>query len=347
MAGYVDVGPEIMGHAEQIVKNTIGTKTKLKGFEWSDGGGLFTKVFKLDTTDGCYILKIERDKIFFATRKDQIENEVLGNQIFQKAGISCANILAYDLTKNDIGAKYVFTEHINNDMEDWPLWGKTEDLDDATKTEITRQFTEAMLKMRAMTNTHFGSLSQFGALGWHETYDGYYRSTLNLLIEDSEHCGVFTNEELDIVKEAAEKPLAYSKKYIPTFVHGDFGYHNTIWGNIGGGENRVYVYDFGNAYYGLPYLEEMINKIHGKDVDMVADMDLDRHLYENSLIYDFEKMFWAVTERLTEDYTYGRDWMIAHIEAAKKDTSRTHITDFVDSCRKVLNGLEGGRGHSI
>jgi len=282
---------------------------------------------------------MECDRIFFATRKDQIENEVHGNEIFQKAHIPCANILAYDFTKNEIGARYIFSEHIKNDMEDWPLWGNTDGLDETTKEEITRQFKEAILKMRTMTTSHFGSISPSGTLGRHESYGGYYRSTLNLLIEDSENCGVFDGEELAIVKQAVAEPLLYSKKYVPTFVHGDFAYHNTIWGNTGGGENKLYVYDFGNAYFGLPYLEEIINKIHGKDADIIGEMGLDRHLYENNLIGDFERMFWTVTEKLTEDYAYMRDWMISGIEAAKKDTSRKHITDFVDKCRNIFGRI--------
>ena len=88
-----------MGYAQQIVKNTIGTQAKVNGFEWSDGGGLFNKVFKVNTTDGNFILKMECDKIFFATCKDQIENEVLGNAIFQKAGFRAPTYLRMILTK--------------------------------------------------------------------------------------------------------------------------------------------------------------------------------------------------------------------------------------------------------
>ena len=312
--------PEMI-YAQQIVKNTIGTQAKVKGFEWSDGGGLFNKVFKVNTTDGNYILKIERDKIFFATRKDQIENEVLGNELFQKARISCPNILAFDFTKNDIGARYIFTEHIINNIGDSPLLGKLDDFDEATKAEIKRQFMTAVEKMRGITRSHFGSLSQSGTLGRHETYDGYYHSTLNLLIKESEELGLFTDEELDTIKKAAEKPLVYSKKYTPTFNHGDIGLHNAIWGNINNGGDKLYIFDFGNAYFGLPYYEEHICRLHGDNVDIVEIMDLDRNLYDNFLIGNFERMFWTVTECLT----------------SKKDSSRTHITDFVNKCSNYLD----------
>lgn len=335
----INVEPEITGYAEQIVKNIFDTQAKVNGFEWASGG-LFNKVFKVNTTEGNFILKMECDKIFFATRKEQIENEVLGNEIFQKAGIPCANILAYDFTKNDIGARYVFMEHIRDEIEDSCLWGRLDDFDGITKAEIIQQYKAAVIKLRDMTYSHFGSVSPSGVLGRHETYDGYYHSTLNLLIKDSEALGVFTAEELDIVKKAAEKPLTYSKKYTPTFVHGDIGYHNAIWGSVHGGENKLYIFDFGNAYYGLPYLEEWILKIHGDsvdNVDIIEAMDLDRHLYENNLIGSFERMFWRVTEYFTEDYAYCREWMISSIEAAKNDTSRTHITDFVNKCREVLS----------
>ena len=306
-----NIAREIWEYTQQIVKNTLGTQVKVKEFEWA-AGGLFNKVFKVNTTDGNFVLKVECDKIFFATRKDQIENEVIGNALFKKAGIPCANVLAYDYTKKDVGVRYVFMEWIKNDMKDWPIGG-LEHFDEPIKSEIERQVKAIREKEQSITNSHFGSLSQFGTLGWHETYDGYYHSTLNLLIKDSEEYGVFTDEELAIVKKASEKPLVYSKKYIPTFDHGDMGYHNMIWG-----KNKVYVYDFGNAYFGLPYSEENISE------------------FENNLIGDFERMFWRESERLTEDYAYMRDWMIPGVEAAKKDASRNHIIDFLDKCRDLL-----------
>ena len=326
----INIAPEILAFAQQIVKNAIGTNVKVNGFEWSDGGGLFCKVFKINTTDGNFILKAERDKVFFATRKNQIENEVLGNELFQKAGISCPNIFAYDFTKNnDMKARYIFTECLN------PDWLNFDDIDEATKSEITRQFLTAVEKMRTITCSHFGSVSPSGILGRHETYDGYYHSTLNLLMNESEELGLFTDEELAIVKKAAEKPLVYSKKYTPTFNHGDIGYHNAIWGNVNGGENKLYIFDFGNAYYGLPYYEEHICKTHVENVDIVKIMGLDRNLYDNFLIGYFEKMFWTVTQRLTEDYIYGR--MVEWTESVKKETSRNHITEFVDKCREIIS----------
>ena len=338
-----NIAPEIWEYTRQIVKNTLGTQVKLNGFEWSNGGGLFCKVFKINTNTGDFILKVERDKIFFATRKDQIENEVFGNAIFRKAGIACPDILAYDFTKNDTGVRYVFMEHITNKTEDWPLVGeKFDELDEKIKSKIRQQVKTIIEKEKSITNSHFGSLSPSGTIGRHETYDKYYHSALDLLIQDSEEYNIFTSEELDTVKQAAAKKLVYSKKYIPAFVHGDLGYHNLIWGNINGGENKVYVIDFGNAYFGLPYITE-IHGIREEGADIIDIMGLDRDLYENNLISSFEGMFWTVTQQLTEDYEYGRmaDW----IKSIKNENpnnpnnlnnSRTHITDFVDKCRKIL-----------
>ena len=50
----------------------------------------------------------------------------------------------------------------------------------------------------------------------------------------------------------------------------------------------------------------------------------------------FEGMLWTKTERLTEDYAHIRKWMIPGIEAAKKDTSRRHVIDFVEMCRLAV-----------
>ena len=314
----------------------FGERAKVNSFEWSTGG-LFNKIFKINTTEGDFILKMECDEIFFATRKEQIENEVYGNELFRRFGIPCPKILAHEFTKNGVGTRYVFMEHIKNEGNDCPLHGTIDRFDESIKAEIERQFLAVFVKMREMTSTQFGGVSPTSILGRHEGYDGFYRSTLNLLIKDSENCGVFTGEELDIVKKAAEKPLVYEKKYVPTFVHGDLGYHNAIWGSTNGGGDHLYIFDFGNAFYGLPYFEEHICKVHGADADIVETIGLDRNLYDfdENLIIHFERMFWRVSEQLTNDYAYGR--MADGIEAAKKDTSRAHITDFVDRCRKLLS----------
>jgi hypothetical protein len=77
--------------------------------------------------------------------------------------------------------------------------------------------------------------------------------------------------------------------------------------------------------------------MHGQDVDLISDMDLDESLYcfEDNLIFAFDKMFWTVTEQLTKDYAYG--WHVDNINNTKKaEKSRNHITEFVDKCRAVL-----------
>ena len=153
---------EIHGYAQQIVKNTFGSQAEIKGFEWA-AGGLYCKVFKINTTYGDFILKMECDKIFFAIRKDQIENDVIGHSIFQKAGIPCADILAYDFTKKDIGVKYVLMEYIN-DTHFFDDGNVRRSFDEMTKEEIYRQYKMIIEKLRTITNSHFGSLSQSGML---------------------------------------------------------------------------------------------------------------------------------------------------------------------------------------
>ena len=158
------------------------------------------------------------------------------------------------------------------------------------------------------------------------------------MIKESEDYGLFTDEELDIVKRAAKKPLKYSKKYTPTFVHYDLRLHNMIWGNTKDSENKVYVIDFGSAFYGLPYCEEIMYGIHGKDIDIVNDMGLDKDIYDfnNNLVFGFDRIIQIVTARLTEDYAYS--WHAENIIKAKKDTSRNHIDDYVNKCRATLEG---------
>ncbi len=328
------ISPEILGYAQQIVNKTIGAKTKVNSFGWSEGG-LFNKVFKVDTTDGDFVLKIECDTIFFSTRKEQIENEVLGNELFKKAGIPTASILAYDYTKADIGVRYVFSEYISEDL----LFIAINNLDSEKRLQIQRQVTEIFNKMKGITSGCFGSISPNGILGQHKTWGGYNRYLFNLLIKDGEECGTFTEEEIAILKETADKAFNFKDSISPSFVHGDLGSHNALLRKVNG-QDVVYIIDFGNAYYGLPRFDEYMIRKHGDfgfaGYDITDDMGDTKDLYNQNLCVDFERMFWRETERLTQDYAYCRDWMIPSIEAAKADTSREHIIEFINKCRKIL-----------
>ncbi len=326
------VAPEIPEYAGYIVKKSLGARVKANSVEWS-AGGLFNKVYDVHTTEGSFMLKIECDRIFFSTRQEQIKNEVAGRELFKAAGIPCAPVLAYDVTKNDIGAKYVFYERISNDI----LWLEFDLYDDATKSEIQRQEKEIFAKMRTITGTHFGSLTPSGILGRHETWGEYSRYVFELLIRDGERIGMFTDDEIAVLTETAKKAFSYASREntAPSFVHGDFGRHNTIWGHLRGKHDTLHVIDFGNAYFGLPRFDEyMTRKLGGLDVTGY-ESDAVGLLYKNSFISDFERVWWRETQRLTEDYMHCLDFMTAGIEAAKKDTSRAHITAFVDQCRKA------------
>jgi len=330
------LAPEIPGYAQSILKSTFGANAEVQSFRWSDGGGLYNKVYCIDTSEGSFILKIECGRIFPSTRKGQIENEVEGSRLFAKAGIPCPPVIAHDFTGQEIGVRYILTECLS---DDWPVMARFDGMDDAGKAEVTRQALEIYARMSAITNTHFGSLLPDGPLGRQRTWDKCYRAWFDLLVNDSVRIGLFTDEELAIVKAAAAKPLVYSNTYTPTFEHGDLGPHNMIWGHVTGGENALYVYDFGNSSYGLPHLDEYMVRRGGlfgfPPCDVVEERNLDKHLYDN-LLHDFEGMLWKEAEKLTEDYAHMRPWMIANIEASKKDTSRGHVTAFAEKCKAIL-----------
>ena len=79
------IAPEIPGYAQKIIKSAIGTRAEIQSFRWADGGGLYNKVYCLDTNEGSFIIKIERDRIFPSTRKGQIENEEKGSRLLKQA----------------------------------------------------------------------------------------------------------------------------------------------------------------------------------------------------------------------------------------------------------------------
>ena len=317
------VAPEIPGYAKSIVKKTLGTKTELQSVEWT-AGGLFNKVFYVHTSEGCFILKIECEKIFPSTRMGQMENEVDGIRLFTQAGIPCPKVLAHDFTGNDIGVRYIFTERVSGDI----VLADIGQMDADTKAEVEHQSSEICTRMKTITNTHFGSLTQAGSLGWHKTWSECYRAWFDLLINDGVGIGLFTNDELAIIRAAAEKPLALSQSHTPTFEHGDLGWHNMIWGQTGNGSDALYVIDFGNARYLPPHLTMWGYPPHKVPNAQILDKDVNL-----LLLYDFEmNVMWKEMQKLTNDYAHCMNWMSASIEEAKKDKSRGHITAFVERC---------------
>ena len=323
------IAPEIPGYAASVVKAALGTKAAIKSVEWT-AGGLYNKVFYVYTCEGCFILKIECDKIFPSIRIGQMENEVKGSCLVKQAGLPCAQILAHDFSGNDIGVRYVFMERISGDI----VWGDWDGMDDETQTEVRRQSDDLCARLLKITNSHFGSLTSTGPLGWHKTWDDCYRAWFNLLIGDSEKIGLFTGDELTIVKAAADKPLKPSKIYLPTFDHGDFGWHNMIWGSIANEPPRLHVIDFGNARFIVPQLTG-----DKPPHEMPNAQQLDKG-YNLLLLYAFEMgVMWKEMAKMTSDYAHCTDGLTAYIEDAKKDTSRTHITEFVKKCEDRLHDV--------
>jgi len=318
------VAPEILGYAKSVIKKNLGANVTLQSVEWT-GGGLYNKVFYIHTSEGCFILKIECEKIFPSTRTGQIENEVEGIRLFTEAGIPCPKVLAHDFTGDDIGVRYIFTERISGDI----VLADMAEMDDATKNKIEYQSNEIYARMKTITNTHFGSLTPSGPLGWHKTWDECYRTWLNLLISDAESINLFTNEELAIVRATAKKPFDSSQVDVPTFEHGDLGWHNMIWGSIGNGLDALHVIDFGNARFVPPHLSVWGYPPHEVPNAQILDKNINL-----LLLYDFEmNVMWKEMQKLTKDYAHCLDWMTARIEETKKDTSRDHITSFVEKCR--------------
>ena len=228
MADYI--GSEIMDCVRRFVKENVGTQTEILsiGQSW---GGIYNKLFVIQTTEGNFNMKSERKTIFPSTRAGQIENEVEGSRLFKQADIPSTNILAHDLThKNEMGVPYIVYKPIGGDNM-WELLSYP--MDETIKSESIRQVRDIYAQMSAIKNTHFGSLSPNGLVGWHETWAAYYRTAFNILIQDCINIDLFTDEELAIVNTAASHIPANSDNYLPVFQHGDFGSHNFIINVIG------------------------------------------------------------------------------------------------------------------
>ena len=330
------IAPEVTDCVRRIVKETIGTQTEVLsvGQSW---GGIYNKLFVIETSERNFNMKAERKKIFPSTRTGQIENEVEGSRLFKQAKIRSTNIAAYDLTRdNEMGVPYIVYEPIDGDNM-WELLNYP--MDETIKSEAIRQVRDIYARMSAITNTHFGSLSPTGLVGWHETWADYYGAAFNMLIQDCIGINLFTEEELAIVKTAVSYIPVNSENYRPAFQHGDFASQNFIWGHVCGEPKALYVIDFGNALWGIPHYDEYKMRqdsgFGGFTNDVTTLRNIDERLYDN-LLAEFQKMLWKESEKLAEDYAGCYPWFITSIEVAKQDTSRDHVLKFVAKCREAV-----------
>ena len=118
----------------------------------------------------------------------------------------------------------------------------------------------------------------------------------------------------------------------PIYEHGDFGWHNLIWGHIHNESDKLYVIDFGNVKFLPPHLT--VFGCNPFEVPNAQELDKGINLL---LLYDFEMgVMWKEMQKITEDYAHCLTWMDESIKSAKKDTSRNHITDFAEKCRKLI-----------
>lgn len=331
------ISPEVYDQASQVLRKTFGTSADVTSVEWT-GGGLFNKVYYIGSNKGSYILKIECNDIFISTRKDQIKNEVYGSELVKKAGIPCAAVLAHNFDKNDIGARYILTERISNDI----LWCNWFNYTDDQKERIKQETKEILSRINSITSSYFGSVCPNGLIGRHAAWNDCFRAILKLLVGDCEKLSLLTGEELDTVNKACASLTGKSLcTYTPTFNHNDFGRHNTIWGSIGGSHESVHIIDFGNAFFGLPYIDEYFVYRSG-DFDflpcnILVEKNIELYDYEKWLfICEFEKMLWTASEKLTNDYAHCTDGLTWSIEKSKADNSRSYILEFINKCYRIL-----------
>lgn len=331
------VCPEAYEQAQLVIKKALGGNADVASVEWS-AGGLFNKVYYVNTNLGGYVLKIECNDVFISTRKDQMENEIYGSKLFNEAGIPCPEILGYDLGKKDIGARYVLQNRISNDI----LWCDWFSYTPEQKEKICFEVKEIFEKMNGITSDYFGSLSPNGLIGRHKTWDDCYSTILRLLISDCERLSLLTADELNAVKKTCAYLAGKSPDtYIPTLCHNDFGRHNTIWGSTNGAPEAVHVIDFGNAIFGLPYMDEFIVYKSGDfdfaPCDILNERNVKHEAYDKWLfIGEFEKMLWTASEKLTNDYAHCTDGLTQSIESSKADNSRSYILEFVNKCYGIL-----------
>lgn len=320
----LEISKEFIDKVEQLLKKSQGEKCKLEVME-PYGIGANNTCYYLVTKnpDNKFFLKCENTNIIPRTRCGQIEREVEGIKLMQKAGIPCKKIIQYDFTKQYIDTKYILEEFIEGELL-IEIWN---DLNENEKQEISNDIEDIIERMRNINFLHYGDIYENSIIGKYVTWREAYLSINEILIEDARQLNIFTEEELVLISKATEFCSSKLSTNVPaSFNHRDLGTHNVLAINSDGVTKVGAIIDFGLSL-AVPFynFEYGIRKYGGwklNEIDVLKKYNITKDEFNaTELLFDFELIVFLASIQFAPDKPYG------YI---------SRIKEFVECCKKYL-----------
>ncbi|ADL52973.1 phosphotransferase [Clostridium cellulovorans] len=320
----LEISEEFIGRVEQLLKKSQGEKCKLKVIEpYAVGANNTCYYLVTKNPDNKFFLKCENATIMPRTRCGQIEREVEGIKLMNKAGIPCKKIIQYDFTKEEIDTRYVLEEFIEGELL-IEIWN---DLNESEKQNIANEIEDIVEKMRNINFSYYGDIYENSIIGKYATWREAYLSISEILIEDARQLNIFTENELALISRATEFcSLKLSTNVPSSFNHRDLGTHNVIAINSEGVTKVGAIIDFGLSlavpFYNFDYGIRKYGGWNFNEIDVLKKYNITKDEFDaTELLFDLELTVFLASIEFAPDKPFG---YISRIKV------------FVESCKKYL-----------
>jgi Predicted aminoglycoside phosphotransferase len=239
---------------KRIVEKAFGKESKIKSIELTKYGDV----------NSCYIittnnpvrklfLKVENHDLIPLFYSGQIERESASIELLKKHGFPCPKVIMCDITKTDIGKKYMLTEFV----EGFLLGDIWDSLTPSEKKKAKEEIVTLIRNLEKLGNPYFGDIYENGNRGKYKSWNDAYSNLTDILLTDCVNAGLLDNKELEAIKLAKQKSyLKINNIFHPCFNHMDIHSKNIIVDRTGEGIKLNAVIDFGNSMFGIPFTDE-------------------------------------------------------------------------------------------
>lgn len=239
---------------KRIVEKGFGKEAKLESVELTKYGDVNScYIITISNPTRKLFLKVENHNLIPQFYSGQIERENASIELLKKHGFPCTTVIMCDITKTDIGKKYILTEFVDGYLLG-DIW---DSLTSCEKRKAKEEIDTLIRNLEKVGNPYFGDIYKNGNRGKYETWNDAYSNLTDILLTDCVNAGLLDNKELETIKSAKQKSyLKIKNVFNPCFNHMDIHSRNIIVDRTGDGIKLNAVVDFGNSMFGIPFTDE-------------------------------------------------------------------------------------------
>jgi len=239
---------------ESIVEKGFGKESPITSIETTKYGDVNScYVITITNPMKKLFLKVENHDLIPQYYSGQIERENASIELLKKHGFPCPTVILCDITKADIGKKYILTEFVDGYLLS-DIWVN---LTSSEKKKAKEEIITLIRNLEEVKNPYFGDIYENGNRGKFEDWNDAYSNLTDILLKDCVNAGLFDNKELETVKSAIQKSCTKIKNnFHPCFNHMDIHSKNIIVDRAEDGIKLNAIIDFGNSMFGIPFTDE-------------------------------------------------------------------------------------------